>query len=117
MCTMILASLILNILVLIPVTGGIIRNTEWVKQAYGEDSPGRRILLAVYMVILIASVGFLFFQDEQYEQYILALFVFQIFYKLITPITTRTLRNPVVVSNLGIALFHSVTVYLMIYNA
>jgi hypothetical protein len=34
-------------------------------------------------------------------------------YKLATPVTVGTLFNPVVVSNLGIAVFHAVTVVLI----
>lgn len=33
----------------------------------------------------------------------------QILYKLTTPVTVGTLQNPVVVSNLGIAIFHTLT--------
>ena len=33
----------------------------------------------------------------------------QILYKLTTPVTVGTLQNPVVISNLGIAMFHTVT--------
>ena len=40
-----------------------------------------------------------------------ALLMVQIIYKLITPFAVGNLSNPVVVSNLAIAAFHSVTLW------
>jgi len=39
-----------------------------------------------------------------------ALLLVQVVYKLTTPVTVGTLFNPVVVSNLGIAAFHTATI-------
>jgi hypothetical protein len=35
----------------------------------------------------------------------------QIVYKLLSPFSVKTFKNPVVISNLLIAIFHSVTIY------
>jgi len=55
MPTMITLSLLLNIAVLLPVTGSIIGNAGWVEAAYGPPSPARGILLAVYLAILAVT--------------------------------------------------------------
>ena len=53
--TMLQAALILNILVLVPVCIGLIKRSRWTTEAYGQDTPERRILLAVYTSILLMS--------------------------------------------------------------
>lgn len=107
---MILLSLALNVLVLVPVTYGIHTSAEWAGEAYGSDSPARSILLAVYLAILVASVGLMF---KPIPAMVAALLAVQIIYKVITPFTVGTLGNPVVVSNLAIAAFHCVTLWLI----
>ena len=109
---MILASLVLNILVLIPVCTGLLRDASWATQSYGPATPARGILLSVYLSILIISVGLLFFQDPKL---VLALLTVQIVYKVITPFAVG-LSNPVVISNLGISAVHAVTVALIILH-
>ena len=56
----IILSLVLNIVVLVPVTYGVATNAAWVDQAYGAASPARGILLALYLAILAASFVLLF---------------------------------------------------------
>ena len=111
---MILLSLVLNVLVLVPVTFGMATSANWVEAAYGPASPARGILLAVYLAILVGSVGFLF---RPVPEMVAVLLGVQIVYKIITPVSVATLSNPVVVSNLGIAAFHAVTLYLIVYRA
>ena len=109
--TMLLLSLLLNIAVLIPVCGGLLLDTfgsgaEWVREAYGPDSSGRRILLAVYLSIGLVSAGLIVWR---LPLAIAALLAVQIVYKTLTPLTVGTLENPVVISNLAIAAFHAAT--------
>ena len=111
---MILLSLALNILVLVPVTWGLATAAPWVAAAYGAASPARGIVLAVYCAILAASVVLLF---KPVLPAVAALLAIQIFYKLLTPLTVGTLDNPVVLSNLGIAAFHAVTLFLLARRA
>jgi hypothetical protein len=104
---MITLSLLLNIAVLIPVCTGLLMNAAWTKTSYGDSTPARGILLAVYFAILLSSILLLVLPDEKY---VTALLVMQVFYKLATAFTVeRALRNPVVLSNLGIAALHTAT--------
>ncbi len=107
---MITLSLLLNIAVLVPVTGSIIGNAGWVEAAYGPPSPARGIVLAVYLAILAGSAALLW---KPVPAMVAALLLVQIAYKLMTPFTVGTLANPVVLSNLAIAAFHAVTVTLI----
>ncbi|MEO0419333.1 MAG: hypothetical protein AAF249_10740 [Pseudomonadota bacterium] len=108
---MIILSLLLNVAVLVPVTFGLATEAAWTGDAYGEASPARGILLAVYLAILIGSVGFLV---RPVPDMVAVLLAVQIIYKVITPVTVGTLSNPVVASNLPIAAFHSVTLLLIL---
>lgn len=103
---MINLSLLLNIAVLIPVCSGLITNADWAQASYGAATAGRGILLSIYLAIGFASALFLLSRDPKL---VAALLLVQILYKLTTPITVGTLKNPVVISNLVIAIFHGVT--------
>ena len=108
MSYMIKLSLVINIVVLIPVCFGLLTSASWAEQSYGAFSPARGILLSVYVSIAIASAILLFVAEPKF---VVALLFVQVVYKLTTPFTVGTLNNPVVVSNLFIAAFHSVTIY------
>jgi len=114
MTLMIALSLMLNVVVLAPVTFGIVLKADWVIDAYGPESAARGILLAIYLAILIGSVGLLI---KPVPAMVAALLSVQIIYKVITPFTVGSLENPVVVSNLGIAAFHCVTLWLIASRA
>ena len=114
MKVMVTLSLLLNLAVLVPVTYGIISEAGWVGEAYGPASPARGILLALYIAILVGSASLLFKPVPEMVAMLLAL---QIIYKVMTPFTVGSLANPVVVSNLAIAAFHSVTIWLIFNRA
>ena len=101
-------SLLLNILVLIPVCSGILLKANWAVDSYGIETPARGILLSIYLAILIISAVFLFKFDPKF---VLALLSVQIIYKLLSPIMVGTITNPVIISNIFIALFHSYSVW------
>lgn len=105
---MLTLSLLLNIAVLIPVCIGIMTKAAWANSAYGPDSPARGILLSIYMAITLISALLLLFGTPLLAA---PLLLVQIAYKVTTPFTVRTVRNPVVVSNLAIAAFHSLTLW------
>jgi len=107
---MITASLILNILVLVPVCYGLITDAERVRQSAGVFTPGRGVLLALYLTIGVASVALLFMNDPKL---VFSLLFLQIVYKTLTPLTVKTIKNPIVISNLFIAAFHLITVFTM----
>lgn len=108
---MITASLILNIIVLIPVCIAFIGDFEKMQKSAGIFTPARGILLAMYITILLASALLLYFQQPTLA---FALFIMQIVYKILSPITVRSIKNPIVISNIFIAIFHLITVYVMI---
>ena len=110
MRVMINLSLLLNIAVLAPVCAGLIADASWARASYGEASAARGILLSVYLAIGLVS-ALLFFVRE--PKLVAALLLVQVVYKVTTPLTVGTLANPVVVSNLGIAAFHAVTLALI----
>lgn len=108
---MITASLILNIVVLIPVCYFMLTNNFRMVKTMGEFTPARGILLSMYTTILLASVLLLFLPDSKLA---FALFFMQIVYKLLSPFTVKTFKNPVVISNIIIAIFHLITIYTVI---
>ncbi len=105
--TMLDLSLGLNVAVLIPVCIGLLMDAAWTRTAFGGPSPARGILLSIYGAILVVSAGLLV--SGQTAQAVPLLWI-QVVYKITTPLTVGTLRNPVVVSNLGIAAFHFATI-------
>lgn len=105
---MLTISLLLNILVLIPICYLMLTNNVRMVETLGEFNPARGILLAIYITILIASIGLLIFPDTKFS---MALLLMQIVYKLLTPVTVKTLKHPFVMSNLLIAVVHIWTVY------
>jgi hypothetical protein len=106
MRALIYASLGLNIFVLVPVCVGLFNKADWTLAAYGPDAPARGILFSVYLAILICSLGLL---AKPIPAMVAALLLVQIIYKVTTPLTVGNVGNPVVISNLAIAAFHSIT--------
>ena len=106
-------SLILNILVLIPVCSGLLLKANWAMDSYGIETPARGILLSIYLAILIFSALLLFRFDPKF---VMALLSVQILYKLLSPVLVGTLTNPVIISNIFIALFHSYSVFKIIMH-
>jgi hypothetical protein len=103
---LIVFSLLFNIAVLLPVCAGLMTDARWSQLSYGEATPARGILLSVYLSLLIAS--FLLLASRN-PRSVAALLAVQILYKMTTPFTVGTLHHPVVISNLGIAVFHTIT--------
>lgn len=118
---MLVVSLLLNIVVLILVVAVLVLGTRRGVDArarfpWGERTPARDILLAIYIAILLVSTALLLAiatlgPTVPIESAAAALFVVQIIYKVITAVIVHNaLRNPVVLSNLGIAVVHAITV-------
>lgn len=104
---MITAALILNIAVLVPVCFGLLTSAGWAAAAYGPATQARGILLSVYLAILVGSLALLVVDRSEMAVSLLAV---QVVYKVTTPFTVGTVRNPVVVSNLLIAAFHAAAI-------
>lgn len=103
---MIQISLILNLIVLIPVTWGLIGDSPGMADAFGPDQPARRILLAVYLAIAGISAVLLFWRAG--VAFVPGLLAVQIIYKLIT-VPLLGIGHPVVIVNLGVVAVHLVT--------
>ncbi|WP_222843493.1 hypothetical protein [Roseivirga misakiensis] len=86
-------------------------NAENLRRAAGDFTPARGILLAIYLAILMASVLLLILDKPEFA---FALLFIQVVYKLLTPFTVKTIKNPIVISNLFIATFHVFTLVTMI---
>ena len=108
MRALIIASLALNIAVLVPVCYGLLITASGSILAFGPSTPARGILLSVYMAILICSAGLLFWPVPAM---VAALLLVQVIYKVTTPFTVGSFTHPVVMSNLGIAAFHCITLW------
>ena len=108
---MILISLIVNVLVLIPVCIGLIGDVPWLSSVYGDYSPARGILLSVYGAILLVSIALLL---KPLPILVAPLLLVQILYKVTTPFTVGSFTNPVVISNLLVAVLHLITLYLIL---
>ena len=78
-----------------------------VDRAWGTFTEARGILMAIYFAILAASFALLFFPVAAF---IVALLSVQVVYKVTTPFTVGTIKNPVVISNLVISVLHVATV-------
>jgi hypothetical protein len=105
---MLTLALLLNIVVLLPVCYGLATSASWASSAFGQFTPARGILLSIYLSILMVSAALLLVGNPAFAAPLLAV---QIVYKVTTPFTAGTLRNPVVISNLAIAAFHAVTLW------
>jgi hypothetical protein len=109
---MILASLWINILVLVPVCTGLILNLPSMNSVFGHKTTARQILLCMYLTILAASIALiaLKFQPPAFVQALLSM---QIVYKLLSVALISDKRTPVLWFNLVIAIFHSTTLFLI----
>ena len=106
MQTMINISLVINIVVLVPIVVLMAIKSPLVDTAWGPSTEARAILWSVYIAILVASIFLVFMPTASF---VAALLAVQVIYKLTTPFTVGSFRNPVVISNLVIATVHAVT--------
>lgn len=106
MTGLLLASLVVNVAVLVPVVAVLLFDTRAARDTWGPRSPGRQILLAIYLSILALSVALLVWGDARVSA---GLLLAQVVYKVLSPVTVGTLKHPVVLSNLAIAALHTVT--------
>lgn len=106
MPTMMVLSLGVNIAVLVPVSVGLALDHPRMTRVFGPRTQSRDILRSIYLAILVVSGGLLALGDAHAAS---ALLVVQIVYKLTTPFTVGTTKNPVVLSNLAISAVHFAT--------
>ena len=105
-----------NVLILIAVCSALLRNAPGMTEAFGPDTPARRILTCIYITILATSLYALVRAGLGAPHIALSialvLFPLQIIYKTATAFLVG-LDNPVVVANLGVAALHSVTLAML----
>ena len=101
--------LIANVAVLTPLIALLLADAPRMTRVYGPDTAARRILTCLYATILIASAALLvaLWADHPLATaWVQLLLTLQIVYKLGT-VALVGLRNPVVLSNLVIALAYA----------
>lgn len=101
-----------NVLILIAVCTALWRGDAGMEDAFGPDSPARRILACVYFAILLTSLYALIRAGigapHIAVQIALVLFPLQITYKLTTAFAVG-MDNPVVLTNLAVVALHAAT--------
>jgi hypothetical protein len=107
-----------NVIVVTIIPLMILRNAPAMTAVYGPDTPARRILACLYATIAAASAAaltaqFVFRQPDFSIQSAWVPFPLQIAYKLAT-VPAVGLRNPVVISNLAIAVLHAMSLAVLI---
>lgn len=113
MKTMIRISLGLNILVLTPIVFGMAIGSPIIDRAWDEFTASRGILSSIYFALLVLSIILIV---KTVPVFVVPLLATQVIYKITTPFTVGTLLNPVVISNLGIAALHVVTLWVIYKN-
>ena len=113
MKAMIRISLGLNILVLTPIVFGMAIGSPIIDRAWDEFTASRGILSSIYFALLVLSIILIV---KTVPVFVVPLLATQVIYKITTPFTVGTLLNPVVISNLGIAALHVVTLWVIYKN-
>lgn len=107
---MLIAALILNLIVLVPLLLAFGFQPAAIDQIYGPKTDARGILLCLYVAIAVTSAALIFLwltgspHAKNWTQTLLAM---QVLYKLMT-VYVIGLHSPVVATNLAIAVFHSI---------
>lgn len=99
---MLMAALIFNLVVLVPVLVSLASGAAGLDAAFGPDTDARRILARVNAAIGIVSAGLIALHVAQHHwaaPMTVALFAVQITYKL-TTVAAVGLGSPVVITNL-----------------
>ena len=106
---MLIAALIVNLVVLVPVSILLVAGGRFAVKWWGQVTPARNIVLAMYLSFISALILFLFWP---LEPAIITLLALQITYKVLSVFTVRTLTNPVVIASLLVASFHTAALVL-----
>ena len=110
---MIRVSLGLNILILTPIVFGMAVGSPIIDRAWDEFTASRGILTSIYFALLVLSTILII---KTIPVFVIPLLATQVIYKITTPFTVGTILNPIVISNLGIAVLHLVTLWVIYKN-
>ena len=105
------ASLIINIVVLIPVCILMARDRFETVRVFGPQSTARQILLCMYLAILAASIAAMS-KATWTIAIAVPMLAMQVFYKTLSVVIITDKSTPVLWFNLAIAVFHARTLYL-----
>jgi len=116
--TIVYTSLVVNILVagFWGIVLAFIPDANFRIWPYGSDSPGSRILASLYLAITFISI-YALLDSQRLIPISIFLFIFQIIYKCLSAITVRDMKNPVVLSNLAIAVLHSFSLNWLLFHS
>lgn len=98
--TPLVVALWLNIAVLVPVVTVMLFVPRLAIRLYGQVTPARGVVLALYLTLIATSVLFLVWP---LEPGIITLLAVQVSYKVLSAFTIRVLTSPLVIGNLLIA--------------
>ena len=109
---MLVISLLLNSVIVFPVSVGMLTGQAGMESVFGAPSPARHILASVYLAIGLLSLIFLAGITLGYGSVVIpmaaGLLILQVIYKLIT-VGTVGIGSPVVLTNLLVVAVHLVT--------
>jgi len=101
-----------NIIILIPITLSFINYSKYITDSYGLHTTSRDILLSIYLTFLFLSIYFIMTpSNNKTNTNITTLLYIQIIYKILSAITHKE-YNPVIISNIVIALIFIILIHL-----
>jgi hypothetical protein len=103
------ASLIVNIVVLVPIVFGMFADLSFIDRVWGVSTESRGILASIYFALLVLSLILIV---RPIVVFVVPLLTIQVIYKLTTPFVVG-LFHPVVLSNIAIAVLHGITLWVI----
>lgn len=100
----------LNVLILLPICWGLAVGAKQMDLVFGSPSTSRQILLCMYLTLLLLSL-YLLYDSDKATSWAPVILGFQIIYKTLSLVLIEDKTVPVYWFNLGVAIFHSFTVY------
>jgi hypothetical protein len=86
---------------------GFYANARWVRAVFGQPSPSRGTLFAIYLAALFFSLIVL---TGAFRSFVLPLLVFQVSSVIAMPFTLQKVRHPIVVTYLLVSIVHSISI-------
>lgn len=109
---MLTISLLVNVIIVFPISYGMLSRQPGMDDVFGPTSAARRILASVYLAIGLVSIvglaGLALGQSQYVVPMAAGLLVMQVTYKLIT-VATVGLASAVVLTNIAVIVIHTVT--------
>lgn len=100
----------INVLILVPICWGLARGAKEMDVVFGASSTARQILLCMYFTLILFSL-YLLYDSDRAVGWAPPILGFQIIYKVLSLFLIEDKTVPVYWFNLGVAIFHSFTIY------